>query len=616
MWFSVCSTDKKLLRGVEELSSFCGFRLGDEGRRITAIEGKGGLVIEAKGKDVSISYSKRAEFYLGLSFCIQHYAEEEFSLRRSCCVEELGFFRDCAKNATLHRKGFQDLVKTLALLGFDRLELYVEDLLEIRELPYLGHARARYTQEDLRAFFEYAEIFGITLIPCIQALSPVSAIGRHDVFAEILDSRHSLLVGEEKTYAFLEKIIAFCALLPVKSIHLGMRDTTEFVLGRYCDKFGYPHDKIAVLVSHISRVAQICKRYDLSPVVFWDGLEGLLAETGENAKEIEEKLLKIKEKLSEDVTFVFSGQEEKEERFAQISCVSDKIVFSSDVYAGFGFAPCNTLAEKDCLKSLAWCQRKGVRVFTLHSWASLGGEGSVFASLSVWLAVSEKAYGGDVATAALNARSLALFGNTYEEFRGLENLNYPRKQERKILQNPCTYLFYNDPLNGAFDAHAYAEMADFYRDCAREQEKARGRGGRFGYLFHMLSRLSESLCEKATYGIELIDAYKKEDNETLRMLGSERIEEILQGLQEVYDCFKEQWEEENRDWGFEWIDLRFGGLEERFRYAQKRINAYLSGALQRIEELEQPRLPYGSKDEKGDDVLFADYKYIATGSIL
>ena len=52
----------------------------------------------------------------------------------------------------------------------------------------------------------------------------------------------------------------------------------------------------------------------------------------------------------------------------------------------------------------------------------------------------------------------------------------------------------------------------------------------------------------------------------------------------------------NKPFGYDRCDIRFGSLHARTKTAYKRVNDYLSGKIDRIEELEVERLSYNGKD--------------------
>ena len=65
---------------------------------------------------------------------------------------------------------------------------------------------------------------------------------------------------------------------------------------------------------------------------------------------------------------------------------------------------------------------------------------------------------------------------------------------------------------------------------------------------------------------------------------------IAQGI--VYEAFKTVWFTENKPFGFEIHDLRLGVLKMRLEQLRIRVKDYLSGKIDKIEELEAPVLPF------------------------
>ena len=55
-------------------------------------------------------------------------------------------------------------------------------------------------------------------------------------------------------------------------------------------------------------------------------------------------------------------------------------------------------------------------------------------------------------------------------------------------------------------------------------------------------------------------------------------------------------------------------MEERLLQTAKTLNAYLAGEIERIEELEQPRLSYFVGVEKDQPILLNAYRRIVSGS--
>ena len=109
------------------------------------------------------------------------------------------------------------------------------------------------------------------------------------------------------------------------------------------------------------------------------------------------------------------------------------------------------------------------------------------------------------------------------------------------------------------------------------------------------------LIRKATYGKRLRRAYQNGDKETLRKLNDE-LADIKADMQSFYEVYRSQWMKENKDFGFEVLDVRVGGLIARVDTVTSLLNAYLSGQIEKIYELEDECLDYFSGQLTGEAV--------------
>ena len=92
-------------------------------------------------------------------------------------------------------------------------------------------------------------------------------------------------------------------------------------------------------------------------------------------------------------------------------------------------------------------------------------------------------------------------------------------------------------------------------------------------------------------------AYLAGDRPALRAIADE-IPSIIGDLDAFIDAFRDQWERENKTFGFDVEELRLGGLKERRRSTIRRLNRWLDGTDAHIEEFEQPVLTF---DCRADD---------------
>ena len=255
----------------------------------------------------------------------------------------------------------------------------------------------------------------------------------------------------------------------------------------------------------------------------------------------------------------------------------------------------------------------------------MGGETSTLAALSSIGYAAERLYGAKGSLVKeLNARFTALFGNSYSDFKATENLNRPYKTAKSELRgrnktditNTAKYALYNDPLIGKADAHVVSEMSECYKKCAREMKRAANKRGAFSYIFETLYRLADLLSVKATLGRDIYSAYHAGDKEILKEIANKRIPLVIKKTRSFYEAHRKQWLSENKSTGFEISGIRIGGLIMRLEEARRVINDYIEGKTEKIEELEQPRLPLASNLREGDAACCQSYSVLMSGSIL
>ena len=182
----------------------------------------------------------------------------------------LGAMIDMSRGGVMKVDSVKKYIRYLASHGYNMLMLYTEDTYEVKEYPYLGYQRGRYTVEELRAIDDYAFSLGIEVIPCIQTLGHMEQFLRYSVNDPIADNARVLLVGEEKTYEFIEACIKTVrSALRTKRIHIGCDETAGLGLGQYLVRNGM-RDRFEIFSEHLERVCALCKKYDFHPMMWSD----------------------------------------------------------------------------------------------------------------------------------------------------------------------------------------------------------------------------------------------------------------------------------------------------------------------------------------------------------
>lgn len=116
----------------------------------------------------------------------------------------------------------------------------------------------------------------------------------------------------------------------------------------------------------------------------------------------------------------------------------------------------------------------------------------------------------------------------------------------------------------------------------------------------MLSKLSGVLEIKCDLGVRLMKAYSSGDKELMARISDKDIAALHNLISVLHQALRKQWMSENKVFGFDVQDMRFGGLLARLEAAQVRIHDYLDGKINSIEELEQEMLYFDARMEEGD----------------
>jgi hypothetical protein len=231
-----------------------------------------------------------------------------------------------------------------------------------------------------------------------------------------------------------------------------------------------------------------------------------------------------------------------------------------------------------------------------------GSEASMFSNLPTLVLYAEKLYKNTTEKVDIEEGFMDLFGLPVEAFLTLDCPNrIPDGPDlpNSSSSNPCKYLFYNDPLNGRLTRLVKHSYKPHFAECEKRlavwQEDPR-----FGYIFETLSALCRVLKNLATLPLELREAYAAGDKAALEAL-ADSIPGIVADLDDFTDKFQRQWLRENKMFGLETLELRFGGQRGRLISTEKILRLYLSGQLERIEPLETPLLYPNGKDASEPD---------------
>lgn len=529
--------------------------------------------------------------------------------------QHFGVMLDMSRNAVMKVGEVKKMIDCLQIMGYNTLELYTEDTYEIAGEPHFGYLRGRYTGAEIKEIDAYAKAHGIELIPCVQTLAHFTALSRYNEYSEIFDLQDILLIDEPKTYAFIDKIFATIAEnFTSRLVNIGMDEAHMVGLGKYLKKHGY-QDRYEMLIRHLSKVAEIAKKYGFKAHMWSDMFFRLGSGGNYYAPELEIPE-SVKQCLPENVELtywdyyhneksIYDGMIKRHQEFGK------DVWFAGGAWCWYGFAPLAKFSFQTMKPAMESVREHDVKNVIITMWGDNGKECSFFSLLHALYAIRQYA-DGNFDEAKISQGFYDLFQIKYEDMMLLDLPNYRDfNAELKGAENPCKSLLYTDPFLGWLDNAVAKNRPIPYAQYAERLKKAKKSAGELAYIFEQLEKLCSVLAIKATLGVKTRKAYQSGDRKALAPIIKE-YSELKKRLITFHEVHYALWHKENKPQGWEIQDARIGGLIQRVETCKKRLKLYVAGKLDKIEELEEEILPYGD----GDTMIFAWYDKLVSTSIL
>lgn len=588
-------TDEQL-KAVGEICGDIGLVIdGDSDITVSAERGDA-LEVGGDKKNVIIKYSRECELWRAFSY-VPSFIKDGKPVSEKAKYEMLCYMSDNSRNAVYNIPTAKQTIRYLALMGYDSMMLYTEDTYELPDYPYFGHMRGRFTEAELRELDGYAYMFGIELIPCIQTLAHLETALRWPGLNSYRDNGNVLLVGHEKTYQLIDAMLTqLRKCFRTDRIHVGMDEAWGLGAGEYLKKNGYK-DPSYIMIEHLEHVTELCRKHGYKPMMWSD----MFFQIAFGRPRVSEGNISqdVADKVPEGMTLVywdyysmdvglFSHMLDLHKQF------DNPTVFAGGAWKWYGFGAHNAFSLKSTKMQLDECEKRGINSIIVTSWGDNGAEASQFSAFASVLYFAERCYNDGVDNALLNARAEQALGISFDELMAFDlpdALPGATVEDGDKPKNPSKYMLYTDPFERLLDSHIETETAKKTWNEHAERLMELAENDRFGYAFETLGRLCRILSVKCDIGQRLYGAYNSNDREAIAYISETEIPYIVSELEKFICCFRKQWYKENKTFGFITQEIRLGGLKERMISVKLRLDAYLGGDTDRIEELEYPTLP-------------------------
>ena len=568
------------------------------------------IKVEGHQGRYQVSYHKPHQLYraLALLSAALKAGQDEVQIEERAAYEDLAYMADCSRNAVLNLNSAKKMIEVLVLMGYSTFELYMEDTYEIADQPYFGYFRGRYTVAELQEIEAYAADFDLTFVPCIQTLAHLSAFVKWGVkeVQELRDVEDILLIGEEKVYDLIEGMFKTMSQLRTRKINIGMDEAHLVGLGRYLIQHGFQNRSL-LMCQHLERVLDIADKYSFHCQMWSDMFFKLMSADGQYDRDVEvpEETRVYLERLKDRVTLVYwdyyQDSEEKYNRnFQNHHKISQDIAFAGGAWKWIGFTPHNHFSRLVAIEANKACRQNQVKEVIVTGWGDNGGETSQFSILPALQIWAELAYRNDLDKLA--EHFLVSTGLVFDDFMKVDLANLlPGLPENLSGINPNRYILYQDILCPLLERHIRPEEdKQHFEAAAQSLQEVSRKAGEYSYLFETQAQLNALLALKIAVTSGIQEAYRAGDKDRLAELAEKDLPLLYQKVEDFAEQFSRQWQLENKIFGLDTIDIRFGGLLKRIKRAQERLQQYTTGQLDSVEELEQEILPfndfYGDKN--------------------
>jgi len=587
-----------ILPGLQLLLEEFHIELTEEGYPIQVTKREGPIKIKNHAGKGKIFYQETNHFFRAVGLWLENYKKkEEFEIIEHPQFQTSGVMIDVSRNAVFKVDEMKAFLRKMALMGLNMAMLYTEDTYEVPKYPYFGYMRGRYTESELRTLDDYAATLGIEMIPCIQTLAHLTMALKWNYAKDIRDTSDILLVGEPKTYEFIENMIkAASKPFRTKRIHIGMDEAHQLGLGRYLDLHGY-ENRFEIMNRHLQEVVKIAEKHNLQPMIWSDMYFRLGSKTGDYYdlnSDIPKEAIDL---IPKNVQLVYWDYYHENEEFYHIFIEKHRELGSDPVFAGGawtwnGIAPNYGRAFTTTEAALLACKKKGVQEVFATLWGDNGAETPLTTAYPVMQLFAEHTYNETVDQNSLSERFAFCTGSNLNDFLLFNELDETPGVMKNNLRssNASKFLLWQDILIGLFDANIKGlSMNAHYKTLAEKLEGAKERNPEAIRLFELYERLARVLSLKAELGIELKAAYDDANKEKVARL-LENIQEVKVRVEQLHESHRKVWFSLYKPFGWEIIEFRYGGLFARINTAQFRIQQWLDGEIERIEELEEERL--------------------------
>ncbi|MFH1378410.1 MAG: family 20 glycosylhydrolase [Planctomycetota bacterium] len=547
--------------------------------------------IKPIGRTIEVHYNQVSDAFRALGVLMGAIAASKpvQAYSETTPFKRIGFMLDFSRNGVMTVSAIESYLRRAALMGFNQFLPYIEDTYEVPGEPFWGYLRGRYSKREMRAIADIAARYGMEIVPVIQTWGHADQILQWPPYSKIKRGGGDFKTNDEATYALLEKAIRSAADgFRTKTIHIGMDEVGNFGTG----------DPGEIFISHITRIADICKSMNLDAMAWGDMPYQIYSKDKTQSiwkSEIPKGFIKRLPKNVQFICWDYCQPDPKD----MTSIVESVQELGEIAVAGGGWTWSRLWTHTPYANSTAEslmiaCRKNGVRDVMTTLWGDDGQEcpfGSAIAALQFF---AESAWSEKPDETRIRNNFNGVCDADYQSWVRVSEIDTMKPFVTNDRINAATtskWLLWQDPflalmqpqLKGKSLKKHYEKMTGFFDKEARKTKGAT--------LLKYPAQISRVLTLKCDLAVDLRKAYSSGKKERLSEIAKITIPLLRKEVSTLWKLHRELWLSEFKPFGWEVIDVRYGGLLSRLDTAKQRIEDYLAGRIGSIPEIEEPLLP-------------------------
>ncbi len=586
--------DKILFDGIlEKASKLLGFK--KENYLFEQSEADGVYVL-ADGEKITVGGSQITDFYRAFMLFSTEIKKGNtvFEISQKRHFETLGMSLDLSRNGVIKIGKIKQIIDMLALLGFNVLRVYMEDVFELSGYPHFGYRRGRYSQEELKELDDYAWSMGIKIIPTVQTLGHLGQYLRYAETDNMRENNDVLLCGAEQTYKFVEEIFkTMRKCFRSDRICIGCDEASGIGLIRMKKEKRYIDIYREIVIPHIKRVGEIAEKYGFRP-----NLDGDLfySHLGNGYYDFDFQPDEEKKKMIPDMDILYWDYYHLEyDDYKKLLLghrrLNKNVIFVGGIWIWSGQLPQVDFTFKSMTPAMEVCLDYEVKDVWISTFGDDGNETNIAFALPSLPIFSEYCFRGkDCTEEEIYEISEALTGIDMKAFRALSDYHYPwvneiEKSEYIWPNYMGKKIFYTDLFYNMTETYELGDILEKHI-ASLNAVKGAGKGTLWEDFFRYAELIFEITVEKIRVLMNIRKAYESRDLKALECIANEAVPGIKEKTASLSELHEEQWMNTYKPFGWEELGGRYAWILSRLDYVKKILLRFVNGEIASIPELE------------------------------